>query len=129
MPSIFFPLSKPIFIDREKVIEGFRQIALELCRKNSNIKVIYLFGSYAQGNAGLYSDADILVVLFNDTRSLMDRLDEFILEFSNGTVPADVLVYTQNELNSALKEGNSFLRKATGGIKIASRNNGSSLYS
>lgn len=111
MPNIFFRSSKPGFINSRNVIEEFRRIAVELCRKNKNVKIVYLFGSYAQGNAGLYSDADILIILFRDNRSLIERLDEFILEFSNGPVPADVLVYTENELNKALKEQNLFYRE------------------
>lgn len=118
LPDIFFRSPKPVFVDQGSVLEEFRRIALELCRRNKNVKTVYLFGSYAHGNAGSHSDADILVILFADTRSLMERLNEFILEFSNGPIPADVLVYTENELDRALKEGNLFLRKAISGILL-----------
>lgn len=118
MPKLFFPSSKPIFIDRQEVIEKFRQIALQLADKNKNIEEVYLFGSYACGNAGLYSDADILVVLSVDRRGLMERLDEFILAFSTGPVPVDVLVYTRGELDIALKDGNRFLAGAVKGINL-----------
>lgn len=77
-----------------------------------------MFGSYAQHNASLRSDADILVVLKKDKRKMTDRLDEFILEFSNGPVPVDVLVYTRPEIETALKEGNRFLTDASAGIKL-----------
>ena len=49
---------------------------------------------------------------------MTDRLDEFILEFSNGPVPVDVLVYTRPEIETALKEGNRFLTDASAGIKL-----------
>lgn len=118
MRKLFFPSPKPTFVDREEVIEGFKKLALKIAKKNKNVEAIYLFGSYAQGNAGLHSDADILVVLSRDKRRMMDRLDEFILEFSNGPLPADVLVYTHIELDTALKEGNHFLADAIKGIKL-----------
>ncbi len=120
MPKLFFPSSKPIFVNRQKIINKFRQVALQAADKHRNIEEIYLFGSYASGNAGLHSDADILIILSSDSekRNLMDRLDEFILDFSIGPVPADVLVYTRAELEQALKEGNWFLAKAVKGIRL-----------
>jgi predicted nucleotidyltransferase len=118
MPKLFFPSSKPVFINRQKIIDEFRQIALQAADKYKNIVEIYLFGSYARGNAGFHSDADILIILSSEKRNLIDRLDEFILTFSEGPVPVDVLAYTRVELKQALKEGNCFLAKAVKGIKL-----------
>lgn len=118
MRKIFFPSSKPRFVDEGKVVNGLRELALKVARKNKKVEAIYLFGSYAQGNAGLHSDADILVVLSQDRRGLLDRMDEFILQFSDGPVPVDVLVYTRAELDAAIEEGNRFLADAVGGIKL-----------
>lgn len=119
MRKIFFHSSKPRFIDTKRVVKGFKKIALKAARKNKNIQSIYLFGSYASGTAGAHSDADIMVVLGQDNRRQVDRLDEFILEFSDGPVPADVLVYTMPEINTAIKEGNRFLSRAAAGIRLA----------
>lgn len=118
MPNLFFPSSKPIFIEERKIIKKLRNLALKVAKKNKNVESIYLFGSFAQGNASLRSDADILVVLGHDKRNMMERLDKFILAFSEGPVPVDVLVYTRTELNKALKQGNNFLSKAQSGIKL-----------
>ncbi|MFH1878181.1 MAG: nucleotidyltransferase domain-containing protein [Candidatus Omnitrophota bacterium] len=112
MPKIFFPSSKPVFIDAKNVIKEFRAVALKTAKHNARIKAVYLFGSYARGNPGLHSDADILVVLSHDSRRMIDRMDEFILEFSGGPVPADVLVYTKKELEEAIRRGNRFLARA-----------------
>ncbi len=118
MRKIFFHSSKPGFIDTARVVNEFKKIALKAARKNKNIQSIYLFGSYACQAAGAHSDADIMIVLGQDTRRPMDRLDEFILEFSDGPVPADVLVYTRQEIDRAIKEGNLFLSRAAAGIKL-----------
>lgn len=120
MQKLFFPSLKPRFVNEREVISEFRRIALEFSGRNKNIEEIYLFGSYAQGNAGAHSDADILVVLYSGQRSLTDRADEFILEFSKGPVPVDVLVYTRSELDRAVKEGNHFLNRAVRGLKLLS---------
>lgn len=118
MRSLFFPSSTPIFIDRSEVIEKLKEIALEISKQNTNIAAIYLFGSYADDNAGLHSDADILVVLSRDSRKMMDRLDEFLLAFSDAPVAVDVLVYTTDELRAAIAQNNHLLSRAAAGIKL-----------
>jgi len=118
MQKIFFPSSSPRFINPAEVIEGLKKIAKRLAKKNKKVEAVYLFGSYAQGNAGFRSDADIMVVLSRDKRKAMDRLDEFILEFSDGPVPIDVLTFTRAEIEQGLRENNQFLAAAMRGIKL-----------
>lgn len=118
MQNLFFRSSKPRFIDEKKVISKFKHLALRAAEKNKNVEGIYLFGSYAENKAAAHSDADILVVLSEDKRRMLDRLDEFILEFSDGPVPVDVLVYTRAELEQAVKNGNHFLERAVKGKKL-----------
>ena len=118
MRKIFFPSSKPRFVNEKEVVLEIKKLALKLAERNRKIKDVYLFGSYAQGDAGLYSDADVLIVLFEDKRRMIDRLDEFILGFVDAPVPVDVLVYTQDELERALGEQNRFLIKAVSGINL-----------
>ena len=111
MPRIFFPSSDPTFLDEEKIVSELRELSLKISKKNGKIKRIYLFGSYAESNACLRSDADILIVVSQDERPMMDRLDEFMLEFADASVPVDVLVYTEEELERAISEKNRFLTK------------------
>lgn len=118
MHRIFFPSSKPRFVDEQLIAQEFKKIALRLAQENKNIKAVYLFGSCSRGDAGIHSDADILVVVGTDERPRIDRLDEFILEFADGPVPADVLVLTQAELASALEEGNRFFAGAVAGVRL-----------
>ena len=109
MPKIFFPASDPIFLDEEKIVSELRELSHKISEKFGNIKRIYLFGSYAEGNAGLRSDADILIVVSHDERPMMDRLDEFILKFADASLPVDVLVYTEKELAKAISKKNRFI--------------------
>ncbi len=118
MQKIFFPSLKPRFINQQEVIEGLREIAVRLAAKDKNIAMVYLFGSYANNTAGAYSDADILVVLKQDRRPKIERLDEFILEFADGPIPVDVLVNTLQELDLGLAQGSQFLANAVAGIKL-----------
>ncbi len=118
MQKIFFPSSRPRFVDVEGVVKGLKRIASRLAKKNRNIEAVYLFGSYAKGDAGIHSDADILIVLSQDNRRMIDRLDEFILAFCDGPAPVDVLVYTRGEIESGLKEGNRFITSSMSGIRL-----------
>jgi len=43
MPGIFFPSSKPIFIDIQATIQKLKELALEIARRFSDIQAIYIF--------------------------------------------------------------------------------------
>ena len=111
MPKIFFPSSDPVFLNESEIVASLKDLAERLAKENSRIQKIYLFGSLAWGNAGLHSDADILIVLSHDSRPIKDRLDEFILSWLPAPVPVDVLAYTQEELQRALAEENRFFQR------------------
>ncbi len=106
-----FPLLNPRFIDSRGVIASLKKISRALIRQDGRIAKIYLFGSLATAKAGAHSDADILVVLKEDKRRMLDRIPEFILRFSKAPVPVDILVYTQPELNRMNEGGNPFIRR------------------
>lgn len=118
MRKIFFPSSKPRFINEKAVIADFKKLALKQAGDNPDIEEVYLFGSYARRNAGLHSDVDILVIVGGDDLRAANRAGQFILKFSDGPVPADVLVKTRTEVNRAVKEGNKFFADALKGIKL-----------
>lgn len=118
MPKIFFPSSKPRFANKKEIILSIRNLALKVAGENENIKEIILFGSFAKGDFGPYSDADILVVLKKDNRRMLDRLDEYLLAFSDAPVPVDVLVCTEEELDRAIESGSFFIRNILEGEKL-----------
>lgn len=119
MQKIFFPSSKPRFISEKKVIEDFKRLALKVTKNNPGIEAIYLFGSYTHGNAGFYSDADIMVIFSNDKYEVVNKPDEIILDFADGPVPADVLVKTRAEVDKMLGESNKFFIDALKGIRLS----------
>jgi predicted nucleotidyltransferase len=118
MPRIFFPSSKPRFVNKEEVVLSIKKLAIKVAKKNKNVKEIYLFGSFPKGDYGIYSDADILVVVKEDERRMIDRLDEYLLAFSDASVPVDVLVYTEEELSRAIESGSFFIRNILKGEKL-----------
>ena len=118
MRKIFFPSSKPGFINEKEIIADFKKLALKQAGDNPDIEEVYLFGSYARHTAGLHSDVDLLVIVGGADSRGAQRAEDFILKFSDGPVPADVLVKTRTEVNRAVKEGNRFLADALKGIKL-----------
>lgn len=68
---------------------------------------VYLFGSWARGEADDLSDLDI-VVIKRTTAPLFDRLMEVGRLLPAGTGGVDVLVYTPDEFAAMQREGNAF---------------------
>ena len=111
----------PGFVDPRRVVSRLKSLALKLAKRRPEVEEVRLFGSFATGEAGARSDADLLIVLSQDKRRMMERLDEFILAFAEAPVPVDVLVYTREELARASAQGNRFLLKAAAGPRLFRR--------
>jgi len=59
---------------------------------------VSLFGSLARGNYAPGSDADIYILLKEDSRRFMDRIPEFLKHFSGAGLPVEVFPYTLEEV-------------------------------
>ncbi len=69
---------------------------------------VVLFGSFARGDYHAMSDIDLLIV--KDTeRPFLDRISD-VLALCDYDVPLEPLIYTPEELQRMLEEGNSFLQ-------------------
>jgi predicted nucleotidyltransferase len=49
-------------MDKKQVINKIKDYIKALIRKNIKVEKVYLFGSYAHGNAKTYSDIDVAVI-------------------------------------------------------------------
>ena len=85
------------------------------------IKNIYLFGSYAYGKPTNKSDIDLCVVINDNLIELKTDINLKIALslFDNKIIPADVLVYTETQINDI---------KNPNGIKNTILTKGSILY-
>lgn len=68
---------------------------------------VYVFGSWARGEADELSDLDI-VVIKRTTVPFFERLREVSSLLPAGTGAVDILVYTPEEFAAMLQEGNAF---------------------
>lgn len=81
-----------------KVVDGLRAYEPER---------VYLFGSWARGEADDLSDLDI-VVIKRTTAPFFERLMEVGRLLPPGTRGVDVLVYTPDEFAAMQRDGNVF---------------------
>jgi predicted nucleotidyltransferase len=80
---------------------------------------VKLFGSLSKENFVPGSDADVLIVLKNDTRRMIDRIPEYLDFFRNVAISVDVFPYTESEVNKMRAGGNRLIREALeNGIEI-----------
>ena len=100
-PKSFLPVTE----------EVLAQIVSRIVDALAPEKVI-LFGSYAYGTPSQDSDVDLLVIMETDAQPV-DRYLAVSRLLRPRPFPVDILVKTPEEINQALKKGDSFLRELT----------------
>jgi len=108
-----------IYRNRDLIISNLKQLALKV-KESKEIREIVLFGSVARGDYGLYSDADILIILENsEKKRFFDRIPEFIDYFLDSPIHVDIFPYTIKEIERMVKANNFFIKRALNeGIKL-----------
>jgi len=101
-----------IYRRRSAILEALRRLAREAVRRHPELERVTLFGSLARGDHGLYSDADLLLVLKDSEFARhFDRIPQFIDDFLQAPVPVDLFPYTENELQRMRSEGNPLITR------------------
>jgi predicted nucleotidyltransferase len=93
------------FLNRDEILQNLTRLAKQLLSVRRDILEVSLFGSLARGNYAPGSDADILILLKEDSRKFMDRIPEFLDHFSGVGLPIEVFPYTIEEVSAMEKEG------------------------
>lgn len=95
-----------------------RQTATILAEK-MEAEAVWLFGSYARGDAGPDSDLDFLVVVPQSTKTRYERAVEAHRALGASPAPVDIIVFTQSEwdrdLEAVCSLGSTVLRE---GIRL-----------
>ncbi len=103
--------AEKIYRNRDRIIEDLKIIAKNIERELSAREVI-LFGSIARGDYGLYSDADILIILEkSEKRRYFDRIPELIGFFVESPIHVDIFPYTLDEIDR-MKDNSLFIKRA-----------------
>jgi len=102
-----------IYRDKDGIIQSLKECASEAIEGSEDIRKIILFGSMARGDYGLYSDADVLIIL-NESKygRYFERIPEFLDYFLDSKVPVDIFPYTVDEIERMRKRGNALITRA-----------------
>lgn len=92
----------------EEVISALRRWARRAAAADPQIVRVVLFGSYARGDWGVGSDADVLIELARCDRPPIARLG--LVPDPPGVVPVDLMIRTTGELELMRREGYRFTR-------------------
>lgn len=92
--------------DADQVVQALRKWAGQAVRERRGITRIGYFGSYARNEEGVGSDLDVVVVVKSSEEPFERRSVKW--DVSDLPVPADVLVYTENEWKSGVRENSFF---------------------
>lgn len=95
------PSEKTVARELKKIVEALRPY---------RPKKVLLFGSFARGDPHGLSDLD-LIVIKETHKKFVDRIAE-VLELCDSAIPVEPLVYTPEEIEQLLAEGNSFISHA-----------------
>lgn len=88
-----------------KLAERLRQLTIAL--RAYQPERIYLFGSAARGDADELSDIDIIIIKPTAV-PFIERLQEVGRLLPAGVGAVDLLVYTPDEFETMLRDGNAF---------------------
>ena len=95
---------KVLSINYEKLILKLKEIAKEIKRRDSKVKKIILFGSFAKGNFTPESDLDILIIVSKAKEKFLFRSENYIDFFKNIPLDINIIVYTEAEVEKFLNQ-------------------------
>ncbi len=72
---------------------------------------VYLFGSLAKGMIVPGGDADILIVLSDSDKAIIDRVPDYMGYFNRVGVAVDIFPYTGEEMKRFSEEQNPLMRE------------------
>ncbi len=105
---------------RDRILGELERSVQRLIQDHPEVRRILLFGSHARGDAGLWSDADILLVLSSSPHGrYFDRIPDFLEYFLDVSVPVDIFPYTEEEVDRMNRSGNPLIRTALEGLVVA----------
>lgn len=84
--------------DAKEVDQAIRRWAEKVAQERRDVVRIGYFGSYARGDWGVGSDLDLVIVLERSEENFEKRAAKWSM--TELPVPADVLIYTQEEWRS-----------------------------
>lgn len=86
------------FLNRGEILPRLMALTQILLASRADVLEVSLFGSLTRGNYVPGSDADVYILLKDDSRRFIDRIPEFLKQFSGTGIPVEVFPYTLEEV-------------------------------
>lgn len=110
MPNKSFDSVQIFWLDRPEILGRLQSAVQDLVSRHPEIEQVVLFGSLARGDAVPGSDIDLLLVLRHSEEPFLDRSIRY--RPAEVGVAIDLVVYTRQELDQLLADGNAFVAQA-----------------
>jgi len=99
---------KIFWLDKKLLDARIKTAVKKMLKERKDIDDVVLFGSFAEGRAGVSSDVDILIIVKDSDKSFIDRQLDYRDYFGDIGLNVDIFVYTQEEA----QKHNPFIEKA-----------------
>ncbi len=99
-------------IDKDKILEDLQAQAANIGKTRSDVFACILYGSLLKGDYTPESDIDILIIVHTASEPFLKRADAFRDFFLHLPMDVDLKVYTKQEAQSMLEQGNAYLEEA-----------------
>lgn len=108
---------------REVLIQNLKREADQMLKEFGEVEEVILFGSLARGDHGIYSDADVLIILSDSSyKRYFDRIPRYTSAFAEFDMSVEVFPYTRAELSRMRESGNLFIKSILQeGISLSKR--------
>ena len=111
MPTRSSNTAAVTYLDRGAVLRDLAAAAKQLTARDPNVMAVVLFGSLAHGTPTPSSDADLLLVVGEDRRRMIDRIPDYTRPFEAARMAIQVLPWTAQELERRLAAGDRFAKE------------------
>jgi len=107
-----------ISVDRAALRRRLEEIAARIRRERPKVQEVLLFGSFARGDFTPRSDVDVAVLLSENGEPFLKRTDAFLEYFADLPLDVNLLVYTRDEVERMLADGNRLARAIAEGVPL-----------
>lgn len=105
-------------VDVERLKKSLEQIASEIRSTHPEVEEIILFGSFSRGTFTPRSDVDITIIVHHADKRFIERPSVYVDCFSRLDVDSNIIVYTVEEWQRMMEEGNAFVREIDKGLRL-----------
>lgn len=99
-------------IDLDRIMQDLKGCAAAIGSEHSEVEACILYGSLIRGDYLPESDIDLLILVETARETFLKRTDAFRDFFLSLPMDVDLKVFTQEEVEDMIQQGNEYLLEA-----------------